>query len=564
MKLLIEFENANNDATQIYRKVLTKNAQAVRLTNNDDGKSVVEVWFENNELFELLVNMILEINFCKVVMINDDSKEPAQTHNESEGRDKDESLVVEEDGGGELDQNHLPPVVEEGGDFEEETPPENQDPPDKDVPPVTDEVIGNQPIVVQESAPKADSPKPEDLIQKKGKATRRREGKNVTNLFEVPNFPQELTVENILMFFEPMKARIKEPLKDVLSVVFSDKECSMEWKDIVNVSAEWGRHLTDYDKVLVSKKIADTFEAAGYSVRMKEVLKLIRSHLAGEVIPIKKADAEPPKTDVQKIEFLTDIPDFKWLENIRLNNFSKEDIITRILKQMKADTGLTLPAQKLFYYMTICAVSMREYKVEGVDLLLEDMNLPDVKRTPELDKEINDFVEAYMKEKGVTCSCKYLYRLMNQFFVAVFAESDASFVTKIRSFEDSFGIKVAQKEPVSRFGTIPYHEGLEEEFSRLFDEGHGLNEILANLIAYMSDGELDDDECRYLDVCAERIAFDSLNDIYLDLGVNQTEARRIQVKLSERIMEFTERNNFKSVKLYDFIQEVREIYAEEA
>ena len=95
MKILIELDKGKNDVTNIYRKVLTKKAQAVRIISEDDKILTIEMWFKGEELFRLMVNMIIEINFSKVVMINDSDNEPTQSE-KNLGREEENPPKVEE------------------------------------------------------------------------------------------------------------------------------------------------------------------------------------------------------------------------------------------------------------------------------------------------------------------------------------------------------------------------------------------------------------------------------------------------------------------------------------
>ena len=103
MKFLIEVTKDNANITDIYRKVLSKKANAVKLLKEEGGKIIVEAWFNDNEFFETMVNLVLEIDFSKVVMIND------STGDDGDGDDG----VLKLDEVGETLQEEENPVQEE-------------------------------------------------------------------------------------------------------------------------------------------------------------------------------------------------------------------------------------------------------------------------------------------------------------------------------------------------------------------------------------------------------------------------------------------------------------------
>lgn len=481
MKFLIELDKSKNNVTEIYRKVLSKKAQAVQIVDDQEKAVTIEVWFADKDFFEAMVNLVVDINFSKVVMINNGDEEPTEASDEEEDdlvEDKPHvtAALVEGDAGGEdIPKAAGPPVEEkaptgvnvpkvtetpvedavpEGGEvLVEEGPPVEGIVPNAGTPVEGEALTGDELLKAAAEAAANEVPVGGDVLktggadeatggaegeEKKpkaakkesgtGKGSRKREGKELTDLFEIPDFPKDIILDKVIDFFGPMKNTVIEPLRTVLMIALDqNKDCTMEWKDLVAVASEMGIHLSDFDKVKYSRQIADVFERHGYSVRAKGFLKLLRSYVDGTVkVPeVKKAEEKKPT-----------------------------------------------PAP-----------------------------------APE-------------------------------------------------------PLKVQKKE--SRFAMIPYHEGLEDLFTRVWDEGRGLDEMMVEIFAYMAGENLSDDEVAYLTVCAERVAFDSLNDIYLDMDKNQTEVRMIQVSLSEKLNGFIEANNFKVVKLYDFLEDLREIFERDA
>lgn len=443
MKFLIELDKSKNNVTEIYRKVLSKKAQAVQIVDDKENVVTIELWFADKDFFEAMVNLVVDIDFSKVVMINNGDEEPAGTSDE-EDDDPAENKPPEDTGA---------PVEGNGGG--EGVPVEENAPVGGDIPkaaaPVEGEALTGDEILKAAGAAAMDEvpvggdvhqagendeencgdggegKKPKTPKNGTGKGSRKREGKDLTDLLEIPDFPKEFIIEKVMDFFRPMKDTVVDPLRTVLTIALDqNKDCTMEWKDLVAVAAEMGVHLSDFDKVKYSRQIADVFEQHGYSVRAKGFLKLLRCYVDGTIkVPeVKKAEEQKPPA----------------------------------------------PA-------------------------------------PESPKE---------------------------------------------------------KKQVSRFAMIPYHEELEELFTRVWDEGRGLDEMMVEIFAYMAGEDLSEDEVAYLTVCAERVAFDSLNDIYLDMDRSQTETRMIQTSLSEKLNGFIEANNFKVVKLYDFLDDLREIFERDA
>ena len=459
MKVSIEFDKKKNHGAEIYRQVLSKKAKAVQIIGNTDDTVSVELWFDDSEFFEQIVNLIVGIDFKKVCMINnqEDDEEPTDSDEDAGGEENDENQVSMFDEGfnpgGDVPVLGIVPkendALEDGGIIPQGgvIPEEGKKPEQRVVVQgvfkegeVPAEVIPQEKPKLEGEGEKVGGNKPEETLkpppdkkEKKaagngtGKGSRKREGKELKNLFDVPDFPDEITLESVMEFLGPMKDTVIEPVRQVITIAIDpSRECNMEWKDLVAVAAKAGVHLSDFDKVKYSKQIADALEKRGFSVRAKGFLKLLRDHVSGVM----------PKRRVVPV-----------------------------------------------------------------------------------------IVEAAAKPAPVV---------------------------------------VPVKQKVSRFAMIPYHEELEELFSRLWDEGQGLEEILIEIFAFMGGEELTEDECAYLKVCAECIAFDSLNDVYLDLNKSQTEARGIQASLSEKLMDFVDKNNFKDVKLYDFICDIRDIFEREA
>ena len=65
-------------------------------------------------------------------------------------------------------------------------------------------------------------------------------------------------------------------------------------------------------------------------------------------------------------------------------------------------------------------------------------------------------------------------------------------------------------------------------------------------------------------MCAEAVALDNLDSVYIDMGVRQFEARAIQANLASKLESFLDRNGMSGVRLYDFIEDVRSVYNREA
>ena len=84
MKFLIELDKSKNNVTEIYRKVLSKKAQAVQIVDDQEKAVTIEVWFADKDFFEAMVNLVVDINFSKVVMINNGDEEPTEASDEEE------------------------------------------------------------------------------------------------------------------------------------------------------------------------------------------------------------------------------------------------------------------------------------------------------------------------------------------------------------------------------------------------------------------------------------------------------------------------------------------------
>ena len=465
MKLQIELCKSKNDVTQVYRNVLDKRAKSVEIIKDEANIVMIEVVFYDDELFETLVKeVILCVDFQRVYMLNDGDEKPEESEEseveEAEGNGADEENIFEE----RLCDNFEESAGQESDeDASLEEPSEEY--PGGDV---ADEETGEEPVSEEESAPQGENvstgqvaPAEENVEETAGenigeeeaagpdekankpqegkvKVGRKREGEEIKNLFVIPTFPRDLTLENVLGFFGTLPETVRESMVNVVAVALDvTEDCAMDWKDVVRVAAKKGHHLTTYDKTKAAKKVSDVFEEHGYSIRLKGFLRLLRAHAEG-----KLKDPNPKEE--------------KPVEN---------------------------PAPKL----------------------------------PEPAK--------------VTPAAPVI---------------------------------VTPPKNKSRLDCIDYNEDFEEKFNSLWDEGCSLDELLCGLFEFFAEEELPENEIEYLRVCADAVALDNLDSVYIDMGVRQFEARAIQANLASKLESFLDRNGMSGVRLYDFIEDVRSVYNREA
>lgn len=604
MKFLIEVNKNKANVTDIYRKVLSKKAKAVNLVKEECGKIIVEVWFNDKDFFETMVNLVLEVDFNKVVMINESTGDDGEAGDEHLNAAEEEGPPTEE----EVPVQNEPPQVTGvpkdagintgGGDVpvsdnkpeEDEVIIEN-DIPYQDQPPVNADEITRQTLLANGVEPESgkgpgksegdkkvktgENKKPKG---KQGGIPRKREGAELTNLFVIPEFPKELTLDNVVKFFEPMKDRVRESVADVINVALDrNYECAMDWKDVVRVSGLKGKFLSDYDKTLSAKRIADVFEQYGYSVRFRAFLQLLRAHVDGKVVvstpnPTKKTEEAVP--EVKAFDVITDFKELEFLAQINHAENTKESISVMIMNAMHSET-LSADARNRFYYMLVSTMAVKEYKPEGVVLLLEDIAKGTENRVAdhksETETEINNFVKQFTEQNGKQLMLKGFMKLINEYFRDTYFEGDLEFIHKIVSFEKSFNIPVVQvkNEPespkeVKRFKSLDYPEDLEAVYNELWEKGAEISEIVVGIFNHMAGDDIPDSLAQYLTICAEAIAFDDLSFVYLDMGVSSTQAKVIQGELATILEEYTTDNGLPGVKLYEFLKEIRTVYHEEA
>ena len=464
MKLLIELSKQKNNVTEIYRKVLDRKAKSVEIVKDEKDIVTIEIFFYDDGLFEMLVKeVVMCVDFNRVLMLNDGDKEEVVKSDE-DGEEEVDGEPQDESTGDFNDENHEDPSREEvtenppGGDVADliildEAPPQDEKKFAEEVlveAGIAGDVLGNQETpkeAHEEAHAEEDVPsegedvlKPKEKVDQEGKAKvgRKRDGEEIKNLFDIPDFPRELTVENILKFFDPIQDNARESMANVIAVALDKmEECAMDWKDVVRVAATKGHHLSTYDKTKTAKRIADVFEEHGYSIRLKAFLKLLRAHAEGKVKDTK------PKVEIKVEE---------------------------------------KPASKV------------EPKVEPT---------PVTKSAP-----------VVVKKSRVAC--------------------------------------------------MDYNADFEEKFQSLWDEGCSLEELLCGIFEFFMDEELLENEAEYLRVCANAVAFDNLDTIYIDMGIRQFEARTIQVNLASKMEYFLDKNGMNRVRLYDFIDDVRNVYNSEA
>ena len=94
MKFLIELDKSKNNVTEIYRKVLSKKAQAVQIVDDKEKVLTIEVWFADKDFFEAMVNLVVDIDFSKVVMINNGDEEHTEASDEEDDLVEDKPLVT--------------------------------------------------------------------------------------------------------------------------------------------------------------------------------------------------------------------------------------------------------------------------------------------------------------------------------------------------------------------------------------------------------------------------------------------------------------------------------------
>ena len=604
MKFLIEVNKNKANVTDIYRKVLSKKAKAVNLVKEECGKIIVEVWFNDKDFFETMVNLVLEVDFNKVVMINESTGDDGEAGDEHLNAAEEEGPPTEE----EVPVQNEPPQVTGvpkdagintgGGDVpvsdnkpeEDEVIIEN-DIPYQDQPPVNADEITRQTLLANGVEPESgkgpgksegdkkvktgENKKPKG---KQGGIPRKREGAELINLFEIPEFPKELTLDNVVKFFEPMKDRVRESVTDVINVALDrNYECAMDWKDVVRVSGLKGKFLSDYDKTLSAKRIADVFEQYGYSVRFRAFLQLLRAHVDGKVVvstpnPTKKTEEAVP--EVKAFDVITDFKELEFLAQINHAENTKESISVMIMNAMHSET-LSADARNRFYYMLVSTMAVKEYKPEGVVLLLEDIAKGTENRVAdhksETETEINNFVKQFTEQNGKQLMLKGFMKMINEYFRDTYFEGDLEFIHKIVSFEKSFNIPVVQvkNEPespkeVKRFKSLDYPEDLEAVYNELWEKGAEISEIVVGIFNHMAGDDIPDSLAQYLTICAEAIAFDDLSFVYLDMGVSSTQAKVIQGELATILEEYTTDNGLPGMKLYEFLKEIRTVYHEEA
>lgn len=593
MKFLIEVNKNKANVTDIYRKVLSKKAKAVNLVKEENGKIIVEVWFNDNDFFETMVNLVLEIDFSKLVMINegtdDDSEEEPPKEEKppvQSGPPENNDVPIDEgmkDGGGDIPVSDNKPKEDEVV-VENTTPHQDQPPVDADE--ITRQTLlanGVEPDLGNEPGKsdgdiKAKTGEKKKTKGKQGGIPRKREGVELTNLFVIPEFPKELTLDNVVKFFEPMKDRVRESVTDVINVALDRTyECAMDWKDVVRVSGLKGKFLSDYDKTLAAKRIADVFEQYGYSIRFRAFLQLLRAHVDGTVVvsapkPVKKA--EKVVSNVKAFDVITDFKELEFLAKINQAENTKESISVMIMNAMYSES-LSIDARNRLYYMLVSAMAVKEYKPEGVALLLEDIAKETenhvAEHKPETENEINNFVRKFTEQSGKQFNLKGFIKLVNEYFRDAYFEGDLEFIHKIVPFEKSFNIPVVQvkKETespkvVKRFKSLDYPEDLETVYNELWEKGAAISEIVVGIFNYMAGDEIPESLAQYLNVCAEAIAFDDLSFVYLDMGISSTQAKVIQGEIATILEEYTTDNSLPGVKLYDFLKEIRTVYHEEA
>ena len=203
------------------------------------------------------------------------------------------------------------------------------------------------------------------------------------------------------------------------------------------------------------------------------------------------------------------------------------------MNAMHSET-LSADARNRFYYMLVSTMAVKEYKPEGVVLLLEDIAKETENRVAdhksETETEINNFVRQFTEQNGKQLMLKGFMKLINEYFRDTYFEGDLEFIHKIVSFEKSFNIPVVQvkNEPesrpkeVKRFKSLDYPEDLEAVYNELWEKGAEISEIVVGIFNHMAGDDIPDDFVQYLTICAEAIAFDDLSFVYLDMGVSST------------------------------------------
>ena len=410
MKVILEVDSSQNKMPELLRKVFSKRANQIEITCDEQGIVVIDTLFNDDIFFEELVGLLTSIKFKRVLMINSDDPPLKDVLSDGDGTPED--------------------VVPEGNNLEGED--VHKEEPKVEVHPEEVLVVPQNAGADGENMPPKEGQNPDG--KKRRKKAERFEGEKLENLYVIPEFPKELTIENVVAFFAPEKERIKESLTYVITIGMNKElDCDFDWKDMVRAAKEINLHITDYDRLLASKKIKETFEKYGYVLLMKGFLKLLRQYVIGE----KKV----PKEVVQEVK--TVVPE---------------------------------PALEIVP------------KQENVQV---------------------------QKQEG-------------------------------------------------RFSCLPYCEELEEMFSEFWNEGLSCEELLIGLFEKMSDENLSSNESAYLEICANAVAFDSLNCMHIDLGVSQIEAKRIQCSLSDKLGSFTDAQGLPEVSLFDFLKDVRTIFDNEA
>ena len=244
------------------------------------------------------------------------------------------------------------------------------------------------------------------------------------------------------------------------------------------------------------------------------------------------------------------------------------------MNAMHSET-LSADARNRFYYMLVSTMAVKEYKPEGVVLLLEDIAKETENRVAdhksETETEINNFVKQFTEQNGKQLMLKGFMKLINEYFRDTYFEGDLEFIHKIVSFEKSFNIPVVQvkkesesHKEVKRFKSLDYPEDLEAVYNELLEKGAEISEIVVGIFNHMAGDDIPDNFVQYLNICAEAIAFDDLSFVHLDMGVSSTEAKVIQSELATILEEYTTDNGLPGVKLYEFLKEIRTVYHEEA
>ena len=443
MKVILEVDSSQNKMPELLRKVFSKRANQIEITCDEQGIVVIDTLFNDDIFFEELVGLLTSIKFKRVLMINSDDpplkdvlsdgdgspEDVVPEGNNLEGEDVQEGIVD-----GQITMEELEEMPGSGVSEEEIVVTEDvhQEEPKVEVHPEEVLVVPQNAGADGENMPPKEGQNPDG--KKRRKKAERFEGEKLENLYVIPEFPKELTIENVVAFFAPEKERIKESLTYVITIGMNKElDCDFDWKDMVRAAKEINLHITDYDRLLASKKIKETFEKYGYVLLMKGFLKLLRQYVIGE----KKV----PKEVVQEVK--TVVPE---------------------------------PALEIVP------------KQENVQV---------------------------QKQEG-------------------------------------------------RFSCLPYCEELEEMFSEFWNEGLSCEELLIGLFEKMSDENLSSNESAYLEICANAVAFDSLNCMHIDLGVSQIEAKRIQCSLSDKLGSFTDAQGLPEVSLFDFLKDVRTIFDNEA